>query len=366
MSRFIGKVGQLEGAVPITNDDVGRRAATILGGEGRLTMYAYFGDVCWWGGFLDNTRLVSNMTGAALTFSGASFESYVDRREMRRDEEHKQVEQTEYARMLWKYIQGTGLGSDVRVTTDFPPKSTKKRDMSWLRSEARKVGAILKEISNREDGFEWMIDVYEDEGQRRRELTVGYPQIGRPVSALTLSFPGNILSYEIEGDALDGGTSFQARGKAPDPVGKANPSGSKTSKGSEKTHPIMSAEFHSTDLLKVGYLRFDQTIERDTVTKVSTLDDWAKLARETRSGPLVLPVITCRIDGINQSILGSNVTIRIRDHIHPTGPYGEPGYNKVARVIGYEINPGEDGKHDTVKLVFENPYDEDHLERSPI
>ena len=379
LSRFIGKAGDLEGAIPITNFDIGARASLILGGAGRLTMYAYFGEQCWWGGFLDNTRLVSTPNGSALTFSGSTFESYLDRRECRTDVAKKGLEQTEYARLLWRYVQDSGPGSNLLINTDFAPMKTKSRDMSWMRSEARKVGAVLKEISNREGGFEWIIDTYEDQGQRRRALTVGYPQIGRPSTAATLTFPGNILSYEIEADALDGATSFQARGKAPDPVGSPGTqrgvydkaTGTTTlvgeePKGSEKTYPIMSQEFHSDNFLQTGYVRFDQTVERDTVTEVDTLNKWAELARATRSGPLVLPQVKARLAGFEQNILGSNVQLRIRDFAHPQGAYGEPGYNKVARVIGYEIDPGEFGAEDTVRLIFEDPTDDDHLERSPI
>ena len=367
VSRYIGKAGECEGAIPITNMDIGARASLILGGAGRLTMYAYYGEQCWWGGFLDNTRLVSTDIGTALSFSGASFEAYPDRREARVDAAHKQVEQTEYARLLWNYMQSTGPGSNLLINTDFKPIASKKRDMSWKRSEAKKVSSILKEISNREGGFEWIIDTYEDEGIRRRVLNVGYPQIGRPSSALTLTFPGNIIRYEIEADALDGATSFQARGKAPEPVGTPNPKGtSSTAKGSEPAEPIMSKEFHSDDFLKNGYIRFDQTVERDTVTEVATLNAWAELARSSLSGPLVLPQITAELTAFEQNVLGSNITIRIRDYAHPVGAYGEPGYNHVARCIGYEIDPGENGRQDTVRLVFEDPSDDDHLERSPI
>ena len=380
LSRYIGKAGICRGSIPIVNDETGRRAASILGGAGRLTMYAYFGQQCWWGGFLDTVTLRSNTAGTQLDFSGASFEAWVDRREMRADAAHTQLEQTEYARMLWRYMQEGGAGCALGINTDFPAMNTKRRDMSWLRSEARTVGSILKEISNREGGFEWIIDTYEDNGYRRRALAVGYPQIGRPSSALTLTFPGDILDYEVETDALDGATSFQARGAAPDPVGVPNSSrgvydpetGETTAvgggaKGSERTYPIMSSrEFHSDGFLQTGYVRTDQTVDRDKVTEVSTLDAWAELARATRSGPLVLPQITARLEAFQQNILGSYVTIKIRDYCYPPGPYGDPSYNKVSRVIGYSIDPGEYGQRDTVKLVFEDPTDDSHLERSPI
>lgn len=378
LSRYVGKTGTLEGAVPVFSPAVGKRIASVLGGEGRMTMYAYYGDECWWGGFLDRTSLKSNSFGAMMDFGGSTFESYPDRREARTDEAFTNMEQTEIGRWLWNYLQGTGPGCNLRINTGFPAIASKKRDMSWQRSETRTVGSILKEVSNRVGGFEWIIDCYSDGFTRYRDLIVGYPQIGRPDNKLTLTYPGDIMEYEIEGDALDGATSFQARGKAPDPVGTPNSSkgvydpktGTTTvvgndAKGSEKTEPIMSKEFHADVLLKSGYVRMDATIDRDTVTEVSTLNDWAELARDMRSGPLVLPSVLTRIENMTQAVLGSNVMLRINDHPFPPGPYGEPGYEHTARCIGYELDPGEYGAPDLARIIFENPYDDDAMNRIP-
>lgn len=365
LSRYIGKTGVLRGSVPVISPEIGLRIKSVLGGEGRMTMYAYYGEECWWGGFLDRTALKSNSFGAMLSFEGSTFESYPDRREARTDQAFTGREQTEYARWLWDYMQGTGDGSAIRVDTSFPAISSVKRDLSWKRSDTRTVGSILKEMSNRVGGFEWIIDCYTDGVTRYRDLVIGYPAIGRPESKITLTYPGDIMEYEIEGDALDGATSFQARGKAPDPIGTPNPKGDGGSaKGSEKQDPIMSKEFHAPHL-KNGYVRVDATIERDTVTKVSTLDDWAELARDMRSGPLVLPAVLTRMESFTQAVLGSDIKLRINDHPFPPGPYGEPGYEKTARCIGYEIDPGEYGSPDLARIVFENPYDDDAMNRIP-
>lgn len=379
LSRYISKTGTLSGQIPIVNPATGIRAAKILGGEGKLTMYAYLGEVCWWGGFLDRTTLTSNDYGAKLDFSGSTFEAYPDRREARSDQTFKGKEQTEYARWCWDYMLGSGAGSTLRINTAFPPVKSRSLDMEWKRSDIRTIGSILKEASNRVDGFEWMIDCYNSQGTRHRDLLVGYPTIGRPNYELTLTYPGNILEYEIEGDALDGATSFQARGKAPDPVGTPNdsrgvydPKTGKTEiignapKGSEKQDPIMSKVYDATDMLKAGMLRTDATVEQDKVTDVNVLNAWAELARDLRSGPLVLPSILARMQGISQSVLGSNVKLRINDHPFPMGPYGEPGYEHSARCIGYEIDPGEFGSPDTARIIFENPYDDDAMNRIPL
>jgi hypothetical protein len=71
------------------------------------------------------------------------------------------------------------------------------------------------------------------------------------------------------------------------------------------------------------------------------------------------------MDGFSPAILGSVASIQIRDYPFPTGPAGEPGWQKSARVIGYEIDPGEFGADDVVKLILENPYDDDNMKRNP-
>lgn len=381
LSRYIGKTGSLDASIPITNDEIGLRMNGIVGGEGRLSMYAYRDGECWWGGFVDNTRVVSSLEGATLQLKGSTFEAYVDRREHRVDTRITQLEQTQYARVLWDYMQGTGPGSSIGVNTNIPNLVTKKRDMSWLRADLKTIGSILKEISNRVDGFEWAIDVYDDGNKRNRDLVVGYPIIGRPDVGMTMTYPGDILSYEVEGDALDGATSFQARGKAPDPVGTPNTGNrgyydpitktttvlpSVAGEPAEKVPPIMSSgEFTDAGLHAVGYVRIDATVDRPTVTQVSTLNEWASLALNMRSGPLVLPAVVVRMENVTQAALGSNVRLRISDYPYPAGPHGEPGYEDIARVIGYEISPGSFGSSDAVKLIFENPYDKDNEKRAP-
>ena len=127
----------------------------------------------------------------------------------------------------------------------------------------------------------------------------------------------------------------------------------------------MSSIVTNDALIKAGYTLTDVSIDRSTVTSVATLDGWAALAKDLRSGPLQLPNVTCRIDNFTQSILGSSVRLRINDYLWPLGPHGEPGYQTTARVIGYEVDPGEFGADDIVRLIFENTHDTDAIQRSP-
>jgi hypothetical protein len=370
LGRYVSpKVGELQIQIPIPNADVGKDASKIFDGAGMLSMYVYRNNEIWWGGFMDESEVDSAGDYPVVTVTGATFESYPERREVRTDE-NLNMEQTHYAKWAWDYMQRE-RGGNLMVDTPTPQASGRSREFKVLRSDIKTVGAVLKEVSNRADGFEWIIECFHDDaGTRQRRLTTGYPVIGRPSDGAILTFPGEVITYKITSAALDGAVSFQARGKAPDPVGSPGTPGNTDGTGgsgkpAEKQPPIMSKIVTNDELLTKGYTLTDTTVDRPTVTEVSTLDAWADLAMELRSGPMTLPYVTCRMDNFNQSILGSVVNLRINDYLWPLGPSGEPGYQINARVIGYEIDPGEFGADDIVKLLFENPRDTDNIKRSP-
>lgn len=355
LEGYIGKGGVARGQVSIPNPEVGSQLRNVIGGEGRTLFYIYFDDEVWWGGFLDNTTVIAGGGMSVLQFAGSSFEAYPARREARTDKTYTNADQTLIFKECWDAIQADP-GGNLQIRTDDAVKSTIPRTIEWKRSEVRKYSSIIDELSNRVDGFEWVVDITGQGGQRIKRLTTGFPELGRPESGIILTYPGEVFSYSIEGDATEGATSFQARGKAPDPVGTPNPANSTTAKGSEARDPIMSAEHTNKVLQEKGYVRVDATLERSDVTSVAQLNEWAKVALLTRSGPLVLPEITCYPDHMNRGVLGSTITIRISDYAYPPGPYGEPGWEGTARVIGFELDPGEEGQPDYMRLIFEDPH----------
>lgn len=366
LARYVSpKVGELQIVIPVPNNEVGEDAGRVFHGAGRMSMYVYRDEEIWWGGFMDEAIVSSDGEYPVINVTGSTFESYPDRREARTDEKLTQMEQVDIATWLWKYMQKS-KGGDILVDTPSQKASGRKRDMSWKRSDAKTVGSILKEVSNRADGFEWMIECYlDDSGMRNRKLVTGYPTIGRPSSGFMLTFPGNVITYSITDSASDGAVSFQARGKSPDPVGTPAKSGGVGAKPSERQDPIMSKIVTDDALIKAGYTLTDATIDRPSVSKVSTLDDWAELAKDLRSGPMTLPDVTCRMDGFTQGVLGSIVKLRINDYLWPVSSTGAPGFSTSVRVIGYEVDPGEFGADDIVKLIFESGRDADAITRTP-
>lgn len=346
LSRYIGKAGMLSGQIAITNPAIGARCQAVAGRAGQLAAYVYYGAELWWGGLVNSTPLTSGRKGLFMDFAASTFDSYLDRREVRADNFFRGVEQVEFLRTAWNTVQNTADGN-LGISVPAVASTGTPRDLTVLRSEARSWGSVVKEISNRAGGFEWLVDFYDDgTGKRFRELKVGYPQIGRAAFQQVIAYPGKIVEYKFDRDSLAGATSFQSQGDsvAPPPAG-----------GSTSQQPLMSTlgAYDATDLLNNGHLRFDATISRQGVKDIATLN--AGTGRELAVHAGAVPVIDISVaaGGFNQSILGTTFQAQISDDAFPAGPQGQPGYVGWHRCIGYEIKPFEHGSVDEIHLIIE-------------
>lgn len=343
LSRYIGKNGALSATIPVPNSAVGDRCQAIAGRAGQLTAYVYHGDELWWGGLVNATPIKGGRTGPSLGVSGAVFDSYLDRREVRTPYTYRQTEQVEIIRDAWQSVQ-RDPGGNLGILVPPVPPSGIRRDLDVARSEARTWSKVIKEIAGLDDGYEWIIDFYDDgQGRRVRELKVGYPQIGRPDKEQLFSYPGNILDYDYDADALAGATSYQGRG---DSVGEQT---------GNTQQPLMTSlgAFDAADLLASGSLKTDATIDRQGVTDLGTLNSWTQKALNRGAGAVPFLDITVSLGGFNQSILGSVFRAQIDDLLFRRGPDGEPGYIGRHRCIGYEIKAPQRGDVGEVKLIIE-------------
>jgi hypothetical protein len=345
LSSYIGKAGALTATIPIPNQTIGDRCQAIKGRGGQLTGYVYHGADLWWGGIISGTPLKGGgRHGSTMGLSAATFESYAGRREVRTDTTWTDVEQLEILRGAWNAMQSTADGN-LGVTVPAMPASGITRRTKALRSEAKTWAAVIGEISTPVDGFEWLIDVYADgNGTRYRQLIAGSPKVGRAVRPEVFAFPGSIIDYSLDWDALAGATSFQARGDA---VGALS--------GNQR-QPLLSTAgaYDATDLLNHGMLRFDATVDHAGAKLVSQVNNYAQ--RDLAKGAGAIPIIDISVDlaGFNRSILGSVFTVQIDDFAFKRGPNGEPGYVGQHRCIGYEITPAERGQPDQVHLIIED------------
>lgn len=345
LSSYIGKNGALAATVPIPNRAIGERCQAIAGRAGQLAAYVYYGADLWWGGLVERTPVKGGRTGPSMEISASSFEAYPARREIRTDSSWN-MEQLEYPRTAWNAIQSTADG-DLGITVPaVAAASGISRAYSVLRSDARTWQSLLKETAAYADGYEWIIDVYDDgTGKRYRELKSGSPTLSRPRFDQVFSYPGNIVDYSLDWDSTAGATSFQERG---DSVGDPAPGGS-------SQQPLMSTAgaFDATDLLNNGFVRFDATTDRQGVKDRATLDNYGARDVKQRSGAIPLLDISVQLGGFNRSILGATFQAQIDDYLFKQGANGAPGYVSRHRCIGYEVKPYERGSADEIKLIIE-------------
>lgn len=323
-----------------------QRLNQIAYGPGRLGVYAYYGTELWWGGFLTEAKTSGDRTGTTIDISAVSWEGFFDGVEPHLDLALTNMEQFDLANQIVYFSQVGESNYDVGIDYATALPSGVKRDLSWKQSQGRSWASILNEMANRDNGFEWLINVYDNGTRRVREFTVGYPSFTRGSAGHRYKFfyPGNVLSYEISVDSLSGATSFMARGDAPESV------------SGTAQDPLLSDRVTPQWPIDQGLIARDMMIERTGVSIKSTLDMWANKYASTYTGPLIMPSIKCMIDQLdNGAIIGQSIDIAIIDAVFGVDSNGNATMNQTARVIGYEITPGGRGSADIVTLTLENP-----------
>jgi len=171
-----------------------------------------------WGSYIvwSSVSSADGLGVSLLTLYGASLESYLYRRVVRRELRFDDVDQIAIAHELIGAMQEVpyeDLGlvpvgglSGVRRTRTYSPE----RPATY--------GECLAELAAAPDGFEHRISTYEDGTRRRRAFVTGHPRLGSPDAPALAEFtPGNVLSWSYRDSAAGatragaGPDAFEAR-----------------------------------------------------------------------------------------------------------------------------------------------------------
>lgn len=341
--RRIIMPGTFKGILPITDSSLADRARRFV--EGRTVVHVYRGRDIWGTYLLWTITPQSGERGqVTLNLQGATLESYLHRREIRQDLSFVQQDQLAIARGLISSMQAAASG-DIGLTVD-TTLSGVLRDRPYLRSEAATYGQRLEELANLIDGFEYTVRTFVDPStqQRVRQFVTGYPTIGQQRVDHVFAKPGNVISWSYPGDATRGGTSFQTRGDTVE------------EDVTEDSQPLMSNVWNADELLAGGWPLLDVTEDRQSVTDVGTLDEWAQSLRERLSGSVRIPQATVRLyedTSWSPNRLGDRVRLTLVDEWWPRKD-GAPTFSKSWRVVGAEITPvSRDDGQESAKLIFE-------------
>lgn len=345
--RRIIQPGAFSAVITVTNSDIAQQAKKII--PARTVVHVYR-DADIWGTYIIWTMKVrsSSRGPVSIELQGATLESWFDRRIVDTDMTFTGVDQLDIARALvdnaqtgWTPYEGNAnLG--IQYTTN---DSGITRDRQYYLTEGAPVGQRLQELASVDNGFEYMINTYEDPslGYRVRKMTFA-TQIGVENLDLLYTYPGAILDYEITYDATDSATAWWTRGDTIDD----DVSG--TSFPLMTTAPVLSDEW-----LQNAFPHLDKVVDYSSVTLLSTLQDYATWWKDNHSGVAAVPVIeisTVDTTILPPSALGTTAIFTVEDEFFAHGEFSSEN-----RIIGIEVTPPERGNQEKIRLVIETDID---------
>lgn len=297
---------------------IGPRA--IQATEPRRTMLvAIVNDLPVWAGIV--LRRVAG-SGSSMQLSCVSPEGYLARRKVR---DHT-FNQTDDARIMSIIAQDAesidGIGGGLGLVHEIRDSGSKS-DETYLKSDRVSVLQRMQELSRRQGGPEWTVDlVWSDDDQTRVDKVLRVaPRIGGDADAVFDSQGGSV-EYTLEEDYSDGrGANWVEAygvGEGDDQPGSA---------------PVYDADDLARGIpIYERHWQPSSSIETQTV-----LDRHARAEYERLSEGAKVWKITARWDqypryGVDWK-LGDTVAWSLVGHRHPTGVDGS------GRVIGWELQP---------------------------
>lgn len=347
--RRIIQPGAFSADIPIVNADIKAQAQKIV--PAKTIVHVYRDSEIWGTYIIWSVRLGSSPHGApVMGIQGATLESWLDRRLVDVDQIYTAVDQYAIARGLldqaqigWTpYESNANLG----ITSDSSNNSSVLRDRAYYVTDGATVGQRLQELAAVDNGFEYIINTYDDYsvGIRKREFLIS-SSLGNSNLEVVYTYPGGISSYDITYDATSAATAWWTRGDTIDD----DVSGTST--------PLMTAAPVLADnWLSSAFPHLDRVVDYSSVTVLDTLENYAAWWRDNHSGVVAVPIIELNTSNnltlIPPSALGTTAKFTIEDQF-----FGRGDFSSENRVIGIEVTPPSRGTQEVIRLVIENDID---------
>jgi hypothetical protein len=331
---YIGKSGTLSATVPVTTPEMASAALRVV--PGRTSVYLMRAGIVWWGGIIWTAVPQSDARGnLSMSLAGATFDTYAAHRRIRSDLSWTQTDQLDIARGLVDHMQGAQWG-DIGLTYDTNTSGV-LRDQSYTGTDEGLYSDALTNLGALENGFEQYVRVYLDaEGNRVRELDLGYPALTSGASPIMLSKPGRIGAYQFPDDASSLATTWVSRGATDNTDVSAN------------SAPMVTAEVQASAMLLSGWPRLDGSSDYSTVTDPETLLEHANADLAAAENASQIPTVTAVLDEpVTPAVMGAQLRTRIRDAFYPTGR------DDLWRITGYQVTPPARGQAETVTYTLE-------------
>ncbi len=348
--RRIGEPGSFSATIPIPSATVADKVATIIPrypddlstGPGRVVIHIYRNGIVWGSYLIWSAGIgIDDRGRLSARISGATLESYLDHVAIRDDLSFDDEDQVEIGRALIDSMQEQ-THADIGLTVEGDPSGV-PRTVAYLADEGSTYGDRLKELSELDDGFEWIIQTRDTgSGVRVRELQIAYPRLGSTETEHVIAQPGNVVAFAEDIDATRGGTSVVVTGE------------SASTDLSESTGPTLSAPHDATAHFAAGWPRLDVSVQAHFERDTDTLDDYAARWIATNAGAVRVHQVTIRLDGddLTPASLGDTARVVLVNNWWPRVD-GGASFNRSWRIIGISVQATTRGQRETAQITFE-------------
>ena len=193
-----------------------------------------------------------------------------------------------------------GESGSPPMTFDSTQTSGILRDLSFWRTDLKKVGPVIDTMSNRDRGFEWTIDSRSGaDGLPYLHFATSYPQRGSLVTGLIFKHtPGgsNIVPGRVKEDVTNRVDTFYATGAGQPP---AQPM------GIDRNPEVLTGQL----------LRFDGGTNYNNVSDITTLTSHARAARKFYEPGINLMTVEHNFDRIDPETyaVGDRARLQLED-----------------------------------------------------
>jgi hypothetical protein len=350
--RRIIQPGSFSATIPVTNLDVAGQVKKIV--PARTVVHVYRDADIWGTYIIWRMSMRSSSRGpVSVELSGATLESWFYKRIIDQDLSFDDVDQFDIARALVDTAQ-TGwfpYTGNANLQIGYQENlSGVLRDRSYFLADASSVGQRLEELANVDNGFEYVINTYDDSDNdiRAREIVFSN-RMSSENDPVVFTYPGSILSYDVTYDATDAATAFWARGDTIEEDLSA------TSRPLMMTSPVL-----ATQWLDNAFPHMDKVVNYSTVIELDTLIAYADWWAQNHAGVIAVPVFEINTTDtptiIRPTALGTDAIITVIDEMFGMGDIG-PEFAYQNRIIGIEVSPPQRGKSESIRLVIEQNID---------
>lgn len=331
-SRQMNKPGNFNGSCNLDNAWTENEDVKQYTTPGKTALYIYRDDQIVWGGIIWSRTYQAQ--AKSIQISAQTFESYAYRRIFSPSGvNYITMDQCVMVDYLWSGMQAIVNGSiNVLGHIGAFPSGDIERERTVNPWDMNTYGEIIDGITNLEDGCDYTIDYFEENGRPLKRVMVGYPQLGNPIeiSGMILDYPGCISNYYRTENSTESVNHTWATG---DGEGYGLTTGSAYDADGLLSYPLLE-----------GVNSYQGVTDQDTIDAHAASDLAAKPVGKQRFG---LNLIGTEEPIFGSYGLGDDARVMIEDTWFSTGT------EFPVRVVGWNVTPSSSDSVEEVTIVLE-------------